>query len=95
MTVYYLQASKGDAALVATYGDLDLIAYVARKLKITMDQAPDAAYTVHLDEVSAIGDPVAVRTLVNTADADADTANYLLTKRIRKERGAAAPAVAE
>jgi hypothetical protein len=89
MKTYHLSVEDitkdGNAVYVASaYGDLDTMAYVARKANKTMEATEGGQFSVNLVEVENIlGDEV--RTIVETR-GDAEVCAYVLNKRIRSER---------
>jgi hypothetical protein len=77
------QGTEG-AYLASAYGDLDTMAYVARKANKAMEGIEGGQFSVNLVEVENIlGDET--RTIVETR-GDAEVCAYVLNKRIRSER---------
>lgn len=88
---YHLDVTtiESDLAIANTYGDLDIIAYVARKAEGLLKKLDSAsAASVTLVEVAGIGGDTR-RTIV-TLTADVDTVGMVLRKRISAERKAVA-----
>lgn len=88
--VYHLDVTAIDTsvgAIANAYGDLDIVAYVARKAEKQLKELDSsAAASVTLVEVKAI-DAETIRTIV-TLTADVDTVGLVLRKRISAERKA-------
>jgi hypothetical protein len=83
--IYLLEANTANDvySLAYAYGDLDTMAYLARKLRAELE---DAQYTVTLAEVETVKG-AATRT-VAAVTGDGDTVGYVLSKRLKAERAA-------
>lgn len=92
MQSYRISIADVDGPKVAhADGDLDTMAYVARKAKGVMLAAKTGAeFAVAVHEVDTLGGTT-TRT-VAAVTADAEVASYVLTKRLAAERKLSAPA---
>lgn len=84
---YALLIASTDKTLARVDGDIDVIAYVARK--VNLDDAK--TYSVEFTETEGIGTDVDNRDVLRVT-ADGELASLLLGKRIRSERKASAEA---
>ena len=84
---YALLISDANETLARVDGDIDVIAYVARK--VNLDDA--RTYSVEFTETEGIGTDVDSRDVLKVT-ADGELVSLLLGKRIRSERKASAEA---
>lgn len=87
---YSLTIEDSQDVYARTDGDIDVIAYVARRV-ISQDLDEKETYTVAFSETEGIGSDVDVRDVLRVT-ADGELISLLLKKRLTAERKANKPA---
>lgn len=82
MSVYSIRIDKDSGTVVLGWGDLDTVAYLARKAALADDQD----YTLTVSEHAEINDDVFRGRIVASVTADAEVLHLVLRKKLAAER---------